>query len=212
MKKQKKKRCIGYDLAKWSAALVMVPFFRPKKHYPFGKPINKGKLIISSNHIGPLDPVQVAMVLPLRRIWTLTRGEVFQKKFYNWVFRTILCIPIDRENPSMDTYREIMDLLNQGKVVLFFSEGHINFNDNQIRDYKMGTAFFAAMTGAPVIPVYIVRRKNFLQRAHMIVGKELWIKDICDGMPSMPEIEKFNEYIREQECALEKWKDEYLGK
>lgn len=212
MKKQKRKNNFWFDVAKWSASLCMILFFRPKIHYPFGKPLKKGKMIASANHIGPLDCVKVAFVFPWRRMWTLTRSECFEHALTNWVFRSINCIPVDRENLSMDTYHEIMDLLSQDKLVLFFSEGRLNFAGEGVLDYKMGTAFFAAMTGSPVVPIYLVRRDNHLHRTHVIVGKELWIKDICEGMPSMPNIEKFNEYIREKECELEKWKNEHLGK
>ena len=212
MSKQKNQNCFWFDFAKWTAALSMLVFFRPKIQYPFGKPEKKGKIIVSSNHIGPLDNVKIAMVFPWRRMWTLTRKECFEKPLHNWVFRSILCIPIDRENLAVDTYRDILDLLKQEKLVLFFSEGRLNFKDNQVQDYKMGTAFFAAMSGAPVVPVYIVRREKFLQRTRLIVGKELKFQEVCGPVPSLPEIEKFNEYIREQECTLEKWYHEHMGK
>jgi hypothetical protein len=119
---------------------------------------------------------------------------------------------LEMDSPYVDTYRDILDLLKQEKLVLFFSEGRLNFKDNQVQDYKMGTAFFAAMSGAPVVPVYIVRREKFLQRTHIIVGQKILFQDVCSGMPSIPEIEKFNAYIREQECTLEKWYHEHMGK
>lgn len=212
MKKQRRKSNLGFDFAKWSSSLLMLAVFRPKVHYPFGKPDKKGKLIVSSNHIGALDCVKIAFAFPWRRMWTLTRSQCFKTPFSNWVFRSINCIPVDRDNVSTDTYREILDVLKEEKMVLIFSEGRLNFEGNNLLDYKMGTAFFAAMSGAPVIPVFIVRRENHWLRTHIIVGQKLWIKDICEGVPSMPDIQKFNEYIKEKEGELEKWKDEHMGK
>lgn len=209
--KKKIRNTLGFDFAKWSSALLMIAFFRPKIHYPFGRPQKNGKMIVSSNHIGPLDCVKIAFVFPWRRIWTLTRGECFRTKFSSWIFRAILCIPVDRENLSMSTHHEIQDLLKDDKLILFFSEGRINFSGDGLLDYKMGTAFFAAMSGTPVIPVYLSLRKNFWRRTQIVVGKELHLKDVCDGSLSMQNIEKFHEYIRKNECELEKWKNEHLG-
>ena len=163
----------GFDFAKWSAALLMVTFFRPKRHYPFGKPKTKGRMLVSSNHVGPLDCVKIGCIFPWRRFWTITRQECFTTKFSNWVFRAINCLPVDRENLSMDTYHTILSLLKKEKMVLFFSEGRLNFTDNNVKDYKMGTAFFAAMANAPIVPVYIVRREKFWKRTDLIVGKEI---------------------------------------
>lgn len=201
-----------FDFAKWTAAIPMLLFFRPKRHYPYGKPNKKGKIIVSSNHIGPLDCVKVAFVFPWRRQWTLTRSECFAHPFHNWVFRGINCLPIDRENLSMSTYHEILTLLKQERLVLFFSEGRLNFKDNQIMDYKMGTAFFAAMSKAPIIPIYLTRRKNFFGRTHIVVGREIDIQEYCKGIPSMEDIEAMNEILRNKACELEEWKNEHVGK
>ena len=97
-------------------------------------------------------------------------------------------------------------------MVLFFSEGRLNLQDNNVREYKMGTAFFAALSNAPIVPIYIVRRGKYLQRTHIIVGEEIQIRDYCKGMPSMTELEEINEIIRKKECELEEWKNEHLGK
>ena len=200
-----------FDFAKWSSAIPMRLFFRPKKHYPEGKPRAKGKIIVSSNHIGPLDWVRIAFVFPWRRFWTLMRKESFETKFKNWVFSSIKCLPVDRENLSMDTYHKISSLLKREELVLVFSEGRVNFHSNEVLDYKMGTVFFAAMSNAPIIPVYLVRRKKFLHRTHIVVGKEIYVSDYCKGIPSIADIEKLNQIVRDKECELEKWKDEHLG-
>lgn len=212
MKKQNKKSCFWFDVAKWTAAIPMIIFFRPKKYYPFGKPKQKGKILVSSNHVGPLDCIKICFVFPWRRLWTVTRHECFEKPFHNWLFRAINCLPIDRENLSMDTYHEILSLLKREKMVLFFSEGRLNLQDNEVKDFKMGTAFFAAMAKAPIVPIYIVRREKYFQRTYIIVGKEINIEDYCNGMPSMADVEKMNEIIRQKECELEEWKNEHLGK
>ncbi len=214
MEKQKKvkKNNFIFDFAKWTAAIPMIMFFRPKKHYPQGKPKVKGKLIVSSNHVGPLDCVKIAFVFPWRRLWTLTRKEAFETPLANWVFRSINCLPVDRENLSMDTYHDILDLLKRDKLVLFFSEGRVNFHSNDVMEYKMGTVFFAAMSQAPIVPIYIVRQENLWKRLHIIVGKEIQMKDYCSGVPSIADIERLNQIVRDKECELEKWKNEHLGK
>ena len=208
----KKKGNFWFDVAKWTAALPMIVFFRPKKHYPYGKPRQKGRRIVSSNHVGPLDCVKISFVFPWRRMWTITRHECFEKPFHRWTFEAINCLPIDRDNLSMDTYHKVLELLKEEKLVLFFSEGRLNFKDNEVMDYKMGTVFFAALSNAPIVPVYIVRRDNYWKRTHIIVGEEINVGDYCKGMPSMADIENMNDIIRQKECELEEWKNEHLGK
>jgi len=202
---------LGYDFAKWSAALPMLVFFRPKIFYPFGKPNKKGKLIISSNHIGALDWVRIGFVFPFRRHWTLTRVECFNTKFNTFIFNSLKCLPVDRENFSMDTYHRIPELLKRGKIVLFFSEGRVNFKNNDVQDFKMGTVFFSVMNDTPIIPIYLVKTDNYLtQRCHIVVGKEFNPKDYCEGIPSIADIARINEELRKKECELGQWHDSYM--
>ena len=63
-----------------------------------------------------MDPVYVMFTVWYRRVRFVCLKEFFEGRFRSLIFRLARCIPIDRENVSVDTLREIVGALKGGEV------------------------------------------------------------------------------------------------
>ena len=62
----------------------------------------------------------------------------------------------------------------------------------------------ASMTGAPIYPVYIKKRKHWTERLKFIIGERFDIKDYCKGKsPSAAEMQIIADKLYEKEKELE---------
>ncbi|MBR2969676.1 MAG: 1-acyl-sn-glycerol-3-phosphate acyltransferase [Clostridia bacterium] len=209
IKEQKKKdnifspRYFIYDFIKWTGAIPMALWLRPKVYYAGDKKeIKKQKaVLIMSNHTGMLDPVIMHFAFVYRRLWFLALDNMFKKKFSSWFFRNINCIEIKRENMNIASYKNMIDYLDRDKAVCIFPEGQIETSKGQLQQFKLGITFISILNKTPIIPVYIVRRKNFWHRERIVVGKPVKLYEYCSKIPTMPEIENAGKilYAKEQE-------------
>ncbi|MFN5730233.1 MAG: lysophospholipid acyltransferase family protein [Planctomyces sp.] len=87
-----------------------------------------GPAIIVSNHTSPVDPVLlwarhfIHFRRPhLRVIGYLTAREYFELPgFVNWVCRAMECIPVDRNGRDMQSVRQALERLKQGRLLGLF--------------------------------------------------------------------------------------------
>ena len=193
-----------YDFIKWTAAPSACAYFRPKIYYQNKEAIKKldGAFIISANHINFIDPLYIHCLFPKRRIHTVAMEEMFNKPGKAWFFSHINCIEVDRNNVGIDLVHKVVDKLKKGKVVCIFPEGAIE-QEKQLTNFRGGCAMFSLLGNAPIVPVYLIKRPNVLERAEAVIGKPIYPKDVLGESASIMGIEKLNEYIYEQERLLE---------
>ena len=189
-------------------ALPALIWFRPKKLYineAAKKKIHGGALMIS-NHIGLFDPMYLMLGLWYRRHHFVATTELFDGKIKRKLFeRAFLCIEIDRQNFGMSTFRQITDHLAAGELVTMFPEGRINEEKQGVQAFKSGMALMALKSGAPLVPVYIKRRKHFYSRLVLAIGEPVEIKNFASGeTATLADINRATQYLHEQEEILEK--------
>ena len=163
MKKQKKKtNYLFYDFVKITAALPGWLWFRTKRVYATeqAKQKIKGGALLISNHSGDIDPIILMFAIWYRRQHFIATTELFDSKLKRFMFEHFRCIEIDRENVSMKVFRQIVDHLQNGKVVSMFPEGHITRNE-EVQKFKSGVVLMAVTAKKPIVPVYIQKRKHF---------------------------------------------------
>ena len=195
------------DFIKITAAIPVGLWMRTKKYYPFGKEKLKGGVLISANHRSMLDPVILLSTFPFRRLHSLATKELFKSRFSEFLFkRGFLCVPVDKDNFSMDTFRQVVERLSDGKAVFIFPEGRLNNDDDKpLLSFKSGAILMAYRSGAPILPVYIVKRKRLIERQRVVIGKPVDIKAIVGPSPTMTEMNKASEYLRERELELREY-------
>ncbi|MBR2444854.1 MAG: 1-acyl-sn-glycerol-3-phosphate acyltransferase [Clostridia bacterium] len=201
-----------YDFVKITGFIPMWLIMRPKIIRLGEKKRFKGALIIS-NHIGAMDCVRIQFAFPFRRRWILAMKEVFEKPLSAFFFKNVNCIPVDRENVTIDTYHNVSDVLTSDKLLVLFPEGKINQDEKaEVQKFKGGAALFAIMNKVPVIPVYIVKKTKWYQREKMIVGEPIFLEDVCGGIPTLKDVNKVSEYLHDKEQELEAYYENNLKK
>lgn len=192
------------DIIKWIFYTQIWLWQRPKYYYvdKTKKKNLKKPFMIVSNHQGFGDNLFIYYAFFLKRIWFLGHQNMFKKKFGAFVFKHLLCIPIDPSTNSFAALRTLLDVLKNDNIVAVFPEGHINFESNEVKDFKAGASFLALQSGVDIVPMYRERRKHWWQRQRVIIGEPYNLKTILGGAGSRNDLDKANKIIYEKEQEL----------
>lgn len=211
--KEKKKKRSGivynfcYDFVKITGAIPTLLWMRPKILYPFGRPRMRGAMLVSANHRSFLDPVIVHCTFKGRRLHCLATKELYNTKIKERFFNLMHCIKTDKENFSLSAFHDVIERLQEGKVVVIFPEGQVNLGkeerpDGGLSPFKSGAALMAHKSGAPILPIYIVKREKWYQRQTVVVGKPIDVCAILGKMPSLEALTQVSEELRNMELEL----------
>ena len=197
-----------YDFVKISGALPTLIWLRPKIIRPDGKQKIKGGFMCTANHFGFLDPIIVQCVFWNRRIYSLATKDLFRNPFLEWFFTKVHCIIVDKSNFSMSSFHEVTKRLKQGKVVSIFPEGSVRVNEREMTAFKSGSVLMAHNARAPIVPMYIVPAGKWYQRRYIVVGAPIDVRAVCGDRPSMEDINKVTEIIRQKSQDLKQYYEE----
>lgn len=191
-----------YDFTKVTAVIPGLIWLRPRIIYENdeARKLIRGGALLCANHQSFLDPVYLQFAVGYRRQRFVCLKHFFSTPVRRWIFGHFLCIPIDNENPGLKTIREISGHLKDGWVVSIFPEGHVT--DGRITDFHSGAVLMAAMSGCPLIPVYMKARKSQWQRLRVVIGAPLICSGESGGMPGMQKIDQITDELRHREELL----------
>ena len=113
-----------------------------------------GGLIIASNHVSYLDPAVLAASLN-RKIYFITKKEVFRNGFVSFILKNLNAISVDRENTDILALKKAINILREEKVLGIFPEGSRSSN-GELQELKLGAIRIAMKTGVPILPVGII--------------------------------------------------------
>ena len=197
-----------YDFVKVTGFLPTLLWIRPKVIRRSGK-CPRGGVLISSNHPTFLDPIILLASIRERRLHSMATTDLFSSRFKAFMFTRMHCIPVDKNNFSMTTFHEVVDRLKNGKAVVVFPEGQVNRDGGQeIRAFKSGVILMAHRANAPVLPVYIVRREKWYKPQYVITGEPFDVRAAIGLIPTMEQVDKVCEILREKELELKRYFEE----
>jgi len=110
-----------------------------------------GPAILMMNHIALIDPIVVLSCLP-RNIVPMARHDAFKVPFWGvfpWLWEVI---PVRRGEADRPALKKALSVLKAGEVVLVAPEGT---RSPQMQQGKVGVAYLAARSGAPVVPAAV---------------------------------------------------------
>ena len=202
-----------YDFVFITGAIPALIMLRPKIHYPFGKPEKKGALLVLANHRTMIDPIIIQVAFPFRRLNSIATKDLFNTPIKNRFFTLMHCIKIDKDNFSLSSFHEVVERLNEKKLVLIFPEGQIHLNDgNDILAFKSGVVLMAHKSNAPVIPLYVAKREKWYHRQHIIMGQAVDIKEQLGKIPTVDKITAASEVLRQKEVELRAYYENFCNK
>ncbi len=113
-----------------------------------------GPAILAANHISGLDPMILCAVSP-RPLRFMIAREQYERFGFQWLFKAIGCIPVDRKGRPEKSLRDALRALQAGDVIGIFPQGTIQDEANPTHKLKGGIVRLAAWGEAPVYPVHI---------------------------------------------------------
>lgn len=165
---------IAYIFFKWLLWLI----YRPKV---FGNKKNlrlKGGVIFIANHRALYDPLLLVVSSP-RIIHFMAKKELFDNPVGRVFFKSLFVFPVNRKTADMKSIRQSLKLLRDGKAFGIFPEGRRSATDG-MDEFEKGTAFIAAKSGAPIVPIYINPKKSRSGRSLLYVGDVILPGEIAE--------------------------------
>ena len=183
------RRYLFCDVHRVIGFVPLMLWFRPRIRYVSEAAREKvsalgrnGGAVLVLNHASHRDPAYVNMCLRVRHKNILTANDLVKSRFVNWIMKKFGGILIDRKHFSADSYREILGLLRENRLVVVFPEGHIVRGD-EIGPFRPGFVTFAKESGKPVVPLYIPQRRNPFRRLVVLFGEPLDPTQLKDENP-----------------------------
>ncbi len=134
--------------------------------------------IIMVNHTSYFDALIVNMLYPFKKIYYMTKKQVLERGFLSRFFlKTFGAFEIG-EKGNDHAIRQAADLVNSGKVFAITPEGRINRGEG-ILPFRRGVVRIAALTDAPILPVYIAKRPGLIHRQRVFIGEPIYIESLC---------------------------------
>jgi len=211
-RRKKERGYAAYDFVRVTGILPILLWMRPKRLYQGKKPKLKGAVLISANHIDMTDPVLLLGLFSHRRLHFLATKDLYEKKLGAFFFERMHCIKVDKENFSLDSFHTVTKNLKEKKAVVIFPEGGVNTTDEALLTFKSGAVLMAHRGGAPIIPVYIAKPGKWYQRRIAVIGEPFDVAAVCGKIPTMEQLDRASEQLREQEYALMRIYESRYGK
>lgn len=162
------------------------------------KKLPKGKVIIVSNHKSNLDYVYIFTKL-WRKQYVLSKESLYKNWFARMFFRSCCGIPVDRENVKLSTIKESLTVLKKEKILTIFPEGTRNKTNEPLLEFKAGASVFAVRSGAPVVPMYIIKKGKIFRRNVVVVGEPIYFDSSFKGEDGTA---RANQIIRDKMIEL----------
>jgi len=205
-KKAKKNpfRFFLYDFVKITGMIPAALILRPKYYYEneAARRKIKGRAMIIANHQSFIDPIMVQFVAGYRRIHTVATTDLLNNRLKKFFFSRMLCIPVDKKNFNMSTFRGVCEALDDEKVVAIFPEGGVHVNAEEPLQFKSGVVMMALRGRARIIPTYVEVQKKWYKRARIVIGEPIDIIKQMGGFPDMDAVNKISEALYEKELQL----------
>ena len=126
----------------------------------------EGALLLASNHLSVLDPAMIGAVLP-RELDYMAKTELFRIPGFGALIRRLNAHPVDRAGSDSAALRLALRLLGDGRAVLVFPEG-TRGTEGHLQPARAGAGMLAALSGAPVVPVYVQGSGRALPRGTVL--------------------------------------------
>ena len=127
-----------------------------------------GPVLLAPNHASYSDPPILGWATP-RILWFMTKAHLFKSSLLGWAMRIFHAFPVEVEGVDREALRFSEQLMRAGRVLCIFPEGGVS-DDGRLQPLKPGIGLIALRTGAPIVPVALVRTHRFLPANRSLPG------------------------------------------
>lgn len=135
--------------------------------------IPEGAAVVTANHSAYADPMLVVSAFgyhhPLR---IMAKEELFHIPVLGWFLIKIGMFGVNRGQSDIAAVKRAIKVLKEGCKLMLFPEGtRVTETKSADTDAKTGAILFAARTGAPLVPVFIPRKKRWFRSTRIVIGE-----------------------------------------
>ena len=150
--------------------LAKILFFLPVKLLMWCKVKNKKLLpqkkaqnfILVCNHLSNFDVFLLVINLPYK-IRFVAKKELGKSKFMSWFLRVCNVILIDRDNPSIESIKEMLKAAKNNEILGIFPEGVRNKTKEKLLEFKGGFEKIAEKTNTPLLILTINKKPRLFR-------------------------------------------------
>lgn len=136
----------------------------------------EGPCIICPNHTSLVDPPMAAIAMG-RKAYPkiMAKKSLMSLPILGWCFKMSGTFGVDRGNNDIGAIKNALRALKDGCKLLIFPEGTRVAEDEQGQG-KTGAVMFAYKTGAPIVPMFMTRKKRLFHRSVAVFGEPYYLK------------------------------------
>lgn len=142
-----------------------------------------GPYIMICNHISNADPVFLCAGGVKQQPHFMAKKELFKVPVVNKLVAALGAYPIDRKGTDVSAIKKTIEMLDNGKSIGIFPQGHrqknVAPNDATL---KNGAAMIATKAKATVLPCCVKTKNNkfaFFRRIDVYFGKPIKFDELC---------------------------------
>ena len=166
--------------------------------------------MFTCNHYSKFDSMIPYFVLFKKEAHALAKYELFQNPIAGWFLHKMGAIPVRRGEADIESVKQVLKVLNDGKQLLIFPEGTRNKEDTQeMAEFKTGTARFAIKTKVPVVPMIYYHSPKAFRKNWLYVGEPFTLEEFY-GARTPEDNHKATELIRQKMDETRRLCNEYV--
>ena len=143
-----------------------------------------GAFVAYANHRSHSDPIWMIYAMGLRnKMHVIAKESVLKVPVLGPLLRALGTIPLDRGKSDLQAVKRSLEYLKNGEKLGVFPEG-TRVREGEKITVKSGFVRMAERANAPLLPMYIQKRKLFLKRSHVFIGEPFYVNPERTKIPS----------------------------
>lgn len=155
-----------YHAFKWSVVSPMLHVYFRGRIYGAENVPQKGPLVVVSNHASDFDPPLLSCCIG-RPVAYMAKEELFHIPVFNRAIELYGAYPVKRGSADRSAIRAAIKYLEAGWAAGVFLQG-TRTPDGKITEPKLGAAWIAAKTNAPLLPVSLWGTERIIEKGAAI--------------------------------------------
>lgn len=168
--------------------------------------------LFTCNHYSKMDSMIPYFVLFKKEAHALAKYELFTNPIAGWFLHKMGAIPVRRGEADIESVKQVLRVLKEGKQLLIFPEGTRNKEGTQhMAEFKTGTARFAIKAKVPVVPMIYYQSPKAFRKNWLYVGEPFSLEEFY-GAHTIDENHAATEVIKEKMDETRRLCNEYVEK
>lgn len=165
-----------------------------------------GPYIICGNHTVFADPIFLCVATKKQQPHFMAKRELFKVPLLGWLIRALGAFPVDRGSGDVSAIKKGIALLEQGKSLGIFPQGHryVGVNPRET-EARHGIGMIASRTHATILPCYLCMpdyKYKFGRRLDIVIGKPILYEEYAAGLSGKAEYVAITQKVFDRICTL----------